>query len=60
MTGNPLLLLSALLELVGVQFLSIGLLGEMMTRTYFESQGKTPYAVRSTLNVEAPMQRRAA
>ena len=58
MTGNPLLLLSALLELVGVQFLSIGLLGEMLTRTYFESQGKTPYAVRSTLNVEAPMQRR--
>jgi glycosyltransferase involved in cell wall biosynthesis len=60
MTGNPLLLLSAMLELVGVQFISIGLLGELLTRTYFESQGKTPYAVRNTLNVDKPVQRRAA
>jgi glycosyltransferase involved in cell wall biosynthesis len=60
MTGNPLLLLSAMLGLVGVQFISIGLLGELLTRTYFESQGKTPYAVRNTVNLEAPVQRRAA
>jgi glycosyltransferase involved in cell wall biosynthesis len=60
MTGNPLLLLSAMLELVGVQFISMGLLGELLTRTYFESQGKTPYAVRNTLNLDAPAQRRAA
>jgi glycosyltransferase involved in cell wall biosynthesis len=51
MTGNPLLLLSALLELVGVQLISMGLLGELLTRTYFESQGKTSYAVRTTLNL---------
>ena len=48
MTGNPLLLLSALLGLVGVQFLSLGLLGELMARVYFESQGKAPYAVRES------------
>lgn len=60
MTGNPLLLLSALLELVGVQFISIGLLGEVMTRTYFESQGKKSYTVRSTLNLDEGQQRRAA
>ena len=48
MTGNPLLLLSVMLELVGVQFISMGLIGELLTRTYFESQGKTPYAVRTT------------
>ena len=60
MTGNPLLLLSAMLGLVGVQFISIGLLGELLTRTYFESQGKTPYAVRNTVNLDAPVQRRAA
>lgn len=60
MTGNPLLLLSAMLELVGIQFLSMGLLGEMMTRTYFESQGKSSYTVRTTLNLETPPQRRAA
>ena len=39
----------------------MGLLGEVMTRTYFESQGKRAYAVRSTLNVaEADKERRQA
>jgi glycosyltransferase involved in cell wall biosynthesis len=60
MTGNPLLLLSVMLELIGVQFISMGLLGEVLTRTYFESQGKTAYTVRSTLNLEPPARRRAA
>jgi glycosyltransferase involved in cell wall biosynthesis len=60
MTGNPLLLLSVMLELVGVQFLSLGLLGELLARTYFESQGKAAYTVRATLNVEAPAGRKAA
>jgi hypothetical protein len=54
MTGNPLLLLSVGLELVGVQFLSMGLLGELLARTYFESQGKPAYAIRSTINLELP------
>jgi glycosyltransferase involved in cell wall biosynthesis len=53
MTGNPLLLLSVMLELVGVQLISMGLLGEVLSRTYFESQGKTSYAVRTTLNLES-------
>ena len=60
MTGNPLLLLSVLLELVGVQFISMGLIGEVLSRTYFESQGKTAYAVRGTLNLEVPAKRKAA
>ena len=60
MTGNPLLLLSAMLALVGVQFISIGLLGELLTRTYFESQGKSAYVVRATLNLEPPAERRRA
>jgi glycosyltransferase involved in cell wall biosynthesis len=60
MTGNPLLLLSVMLELVGVQFISMGLIGELLTRTYFESQGKSAYVVRSTLNLESPPARRAA
>jgi glycosyltransferase involved in cell wall biosynthesis len=60
MTGNPLLLLSGVLELIGVQFLSMGLLGELMTRTYFESQGKTAYTVLNTLNLQQPAKRRAA
>jgi glycosyltransferase involved in cell wall biosynthesis len=60
MTGNPLLLLSVMLVLMGVQLISMGLLGELMTRTYFESQGKPAYAVRTTLNIEAGLRSRAA
>jgi hypothetical protein len=60
MTGNPLLYLSVMLEIVGVQLISMGLLGEVLSRTYFESQGKTAYAVRSTLNLEKPAERKAA
>jgi glycosyltransferase involved in cell wall biosynthesis len=61
MTGNPLLLLSVMLGLVGVQFISMGLLGELLTRTYFESQGKPAYVVRATRNLEgSPADRRAA
>ncbi len=60
MTGNPLLLLSVMLELVGVQFISLGLIGEVLTRTYFESQGKSAYTVRATLNLDVPEKRRVA
>jgi glycosyltransferase involved in cell wall biosynthesis len=51
MIRNPLLHLSVMLELIGVQAVSMGLLGEVVTRTYFESQGKRAYLVRSTLNM---------
>lgn len=59
---NPLLLLSVLLVVVGVQFISLGLIGELLTRTYFESQGKAAYRVRRTINIEklAPSRARAA
>lgn len=53
MNRNPLLLLSVLLVVVGVQFISLGLIGEVLARTYFESQGKPPYQVRATWNLEA-------
>jgi glycosyltransferase involved in cell wall biosynthesis len=59
MTGNPLLLLSVLLVVVGVQFFSLGLIGEVLARTYFESQGKTSYMIRTTLNLEEPKERRS-
>jgi glycosyltransferase involved in cell wall biosynthesis len=51
MTRNPLLLLSVLLTLVGIQLLSTGLIGEVLARTYFESQDKRPYAIREALNL---------
>ena len=57
MIRNPLLHLSVMLELIGVQVISMGLLGELVTRTYFESQGKRAYAVRSTLNIAPSAER---
>jgi len=60
MTGNPLLLFSALMEMIGIQFISMGLIGELVTRTYFESQGKKAYSVRSRLNLETENRRKAA
>ncbi len=60
MTGNPFLLLSAMLQLIGVQFIGLGLIGEVLTRTYFESQGKKAYTVGNTLNLAEPPQRQAA
>ncbi len=45
--GNrPALLLAVLLVVVGVQFVSLGLIGEMIARTYHESQGKPIYVIK--------------
>jgi len=48
LANRPILLLAVLLVLVGFQFISIGLLGEMLVRTYHESQRKPIYIVRET------------
>lgn len=48
--GNrPLLTLSVLLIIVGVQSMMMGMLGELMMRTYFESTGRTTYTIREKL-----------
>lgn len=47
--SRPLLLLAVLLVVLGVQMLSIGLLGEMTMRTYYEAQNKPIYAIREIL-----------
>lgn len=44
--NRPALLLAVLLLIVGVQFISLGLLGEMLARTYHESQGKPIYVIK--------------
>jgi glycosyltransferase involved in cell wall biosynthesis len=53
MTGNPLLLLTVFAGMLGVQFIVLGLLGEVSARIYHECQDKKPYRVRQTLNIEA-------
>jgi len=42
----PMLLLGILLILVGIQFLTMGLLAELMIRTYYESQHKPIYYIK--------------
>lgn len=44
--SRPLLLLGVLLIVVGVQLLSLGLVADVLSRTYHESQNKRPYYVR--------------
>lgn len=49
---NPLLLLTVFPAMTGLLCLLMGLLAEMITRTFYESQGKTIYMVASTRNLD--------
>ena len=49
---NPLILLAVFLFLLGVNFILMGLLAELIIRTYHESQEKPIYWVRSLSNLE--------
>ena len=49
---RPLLLAGTLLLVTGVQFIMLGLLAEMLARTYHESQDKPVYAIREVLEAE--------
>jgi len=53
MTGNPLLLQTVLLILVGMQFFSLGLIGEICTRLYYSNSSHRHYAVRNVHRHEA-------
>ncbi|SDK60121.1 Glycosyltransferase involved in cell wall bisynthesis [Catalinimonas alkaloidigena] len=44
--GRPLLLLGVMLFLGGIQILTIGIVAELIMRTYFESQHKKTYRIR--------------
>lgn len=50
---RPLLTLGVLLILVGIQLFTIGIVADLLMRTYFESQQKTPYAIRKTITFES-------
>ncbi len=49
LADRPLLLLAILLLFLGIQFITIGLLAELVVRTYHESQKKPIYYVRKVL-----------
>ena len=52
--STPLPLLVVLLAVLGIVSILSGLLAEMIVRTYYESQDKKPYVIRSTQNLPNP------
>jgi glycosyltransferase involved in cell wall biosynthesis len=50
MTGNPLLLAAVTSGLAAIQFLSLGLLGEVAARIYFGQSNRSNYAIRELIN----------
>lgn len=44
--GKPVMILGLILLIMGIQFITIGIIAEMLMRTYYESQNKKPYKVR--------------
>jgi glycosyltransferase involved in cell wall biosynthesis len=51
---NPLFILAVMLAVIGVQFLVLGLLAEILVRTYFESRQRPSYHIRERINFDAP------
>ncbi len=50
--NRPLLLLGVLLIVIGIQFVTLGLLAEIMVRAYHESSGKSIYFIREVIDSE--------
>jgi hypothetical protein len=49
---SPLLQLTTMLFILGFQSILMGLIAELLVRTYHESQAKPTYSVRSVLNYQ--------
>jgi len=52
--ARPLLLIGVLLVLMAIQFLTTGVLSELIIRTYFASSASRPYVVRSGIADDLP------
>ncbi len=48
---NPFLILAVFLFFIGVQLVMMGLIAELLVRTYHESQGKPIYLVKESINI---------
>ena len=51
-TGSPLFQTSTMLFILGFQSMLMGLIAELLVRTYHESQRKTTYTVRTKINIK--------
>lgn len=49
---TPLPIFSALFIIVGVQMLAMGIIAEILMRTYYESQGKKVYSIKESCNLD--------
>ncbi len=49
MSGNPLLILTAVFIIATIQFILMGLLAELLVRTYHESQNRPTYVIKEVL-----------
>lgn len=54
MVRSPLLLMTVMLFILGVQSIMLGLLAELLARTYHESQAKPTYTVRRVIGARTP------
>ena len=54
LANGPLLFAATVLILAGIQFLCLGLASEILSRTYYESQGKPIYAIKAIRSHELP------
>ncbi len=52
--NRPLLLLAVLLVVIGIQFITLGLLAEIMVRAYHESSAKKIYHIKETIDADRP------
>jgi glycosyltransferase involved in cell wall biosynthesis len=50
MSGNPLLILTAVFIIATIQFILMGLLAELLVRTYHESQNRPTYVIKEILD----------
>jgi len=50
--SSPLLLIGVMFIIIGFQSILMGLIAELLARTYHESQAKPTYTVRQTLNIK--------
>lgn len=50
LSNRPLFTVAIFMILIGVQFITIGILAEMLMRVYYESQDKKPYYIRKVIS----------
>ncbi|MHC4926732.1 MAG: hypothetical protein ACYTER_05275 [Planctomycetota bacterium] len=52
MNRNPLLIISMMLMMASIQFVLMGLLAEILVRTYHESQDRATYVIETFIETE--------